>query len=219
MKLETYFKPRKTLRSTIIILVTLFLLAPSVQGRGRLYLFGAGNFYLRSGSEADYIEGTNDFPITAAHQNFGLGFGIIYDPGLIYFGFESQYTLAGRATLHDPSDNDRVTIDTYPHAEARLILGCNLVNTPSWRLFLQGGVGLSQILNAETRIYTSELGFETRVEPPEKKRTVTTMGGGLGLEYYFSGHFGAYLAGLVQYFDLDKPETSFQGLFGLTFKF
>lgn len=201
------------------LLVLLLLLNLSLQGRGRFYVYGAGNFYLSSGSEAHYIEGTNDFPLTDAHQNYGLGFGLIYDPGRIYFGFETQYTLAGPATLHDPSDNDRVTIDTYPHAEARLILGLNLVNTPSWRLFLQGGVGLSQILNTQTRIYTSELGIETRVEPPEKKKTVTTMGGGLGIEYYFSDHFGACLAGRVQYFDLDKPETAGQALLGLVIKF
>ncbi|RLE04540.1 MAG: hypothetical protein DRJ11_00780 [Candidatus Aminicenantes bacterium] len=217
--MKKIFFPCRENFSGAVLGIFLLLLSSSLQARGRFYVYGAGNFYLSSGSEAHYIEGTNDFPLTDAHQNYGLGFGLIYDPGRVYFGFETQYTLAGPATLHDPSDNDRVTIDTYPHAEARLILGFNLINKPSWRFFLQGGVGLSQILNPQTRIYTSELGIETRVEPPEKKKTVTAMGGGLGLEYYFSDHFGACLAGRIQYFDLDKPETAFQTLLGLVIKF
>jgi len=182
----------------------------------RFYLFGRGNYVNSAGAEADYREGENDFPIMSSHQTYGAGFGLTFG-STAFIGIEGHYNLSGKATLTDPSDDDTVEIDTYKYASALLTIGFNIIRKQSVRFYVSGGGGVSYTLDAKTKTYTSQLGYETRIETPEKKYPLTGFGG-FGFEFFFSQSAGIILSGRYIYIDLDEPQTVFVGLAGIVFR-
>ncbi|MCP2604630.1 hypothetical protein NLC29_00545 [Candidatus Aminicenantes bacterium AH-873-B07] len=184
------------------------------------YLFGKGNFVNSAGTEADYKEGENDFPIMSAHQTYGGGFGLSFSPkGIFLIGIEAHYNLNGKATLTDPSDNDTVEIDTYKNVSGFLTLGFNLVKSKLLSFFINGGGGIYYSLDATERIYTSRLGFETIIEPPEKRYHFAGFGGA-GIILSFSESVGLLLCGRYTYIAIkEQPETMIEALAGLVFSF
>lgn len=202
----------------IISAVILFVVGSSLAySDTNIYLFGKSNFVNSAGSEADYVEGENDFPIMSSHQNFGGGFGITFGSKGAFFGIEGHYNLSGETVLTDPSDDDTVTINTYKYASGFLTLGFNIINNNSMRLYISGGGGVSYALGAEMETYTSDMGYETQIEVPEKKYPLTGFGG-IGLEIYFSPNSGLLLGGRYLYTDLDQPQTMIVAMVGLVFK-
>jgi len=202
----------------IILAVILFVISTTVAySETNVYFFGKSNFVNSAGSEADYKEGENDFPIMSSHQTFGGGFGLTFGSKGVFFGIEGHYNLSGETILTDPSDNDTVTIETYKYASGFLTLGFNIINNNSMRLYISGGGGISYALGAETETYTSDMGYETQIEVPEKKYPLTAFGG-IGVEIYFSPNSGFLLSGRYLYTDLDQPQSMIVAMVGLVFK-
>ena len=202
----------------IISAVILFVLGTSLAySDTNFYFFGKSNFVNSAGSEADYKEGENDFPIMSSHQTFGGGFGLTFGSKGAFFGIEGHYNLSGETILTDPSDNDTVTIETYKYASGFLTLGFNIINNNSMRLYIGAGGGISYTSGAEMETYTSDKGYETQIEVPEKKYPLTGFGG-IGLEIYFSPNTGFLLSGRYLYTDLDQPQTMIVAMVGLVFK-
>jgi len=202
-----------------VTLITLFLFFSTsfIYSDTNFYFFGKGNFVMPSGSEDDYEPGENDFPMASSFSNFGFGLGVMIDSKKVFFGLEAQYTLSGKTALTDPSDNDKVKVDTYKNISGFLTIGFNLVHKPNMRLFINGGGGVSYILDAEMKTYTSQLGFETQIEPP--KRYPMTAFGGMGVIINFSTSLGLWLNGRYQYMALDVPESAIVVLAGLVASF
>lgn len=202
-----------------VTLITLlfFFSTGFVYGDINFYLFGKSNFVMASGSEDDYEPGENDFPMASSFNNFGFGLGVIIDSKKVFFGLEAHYTLSGKTTLTDPSDDDKVDVDTYKHISGFLTIGFNLVHKPSLRLFINGGGGVSYVLDAEMKTYTSQLGFETQIEPP-KKYPIAVFGG-IGAVMNFSPSLGLWFNGRYQYLALDVPESAVVVLAGLVVSF
>jgi len=202
----------------IILAVILFVISTTVAySETNVYFFGKSNFVNSAGSEADYKEGENDFPIMSSHQTFGGGFGLTFGSKGAFFGIEGHYNLSGETILTDPSDNDTVTVETYKYASGFLTLGFNIINNNSMRLYISGGGGISYALGAETETYTSDMGYETQIEVPEKKYPLTAFGG-IGVEIYFSPNSGFLLSGRYLYTDLDQPQSMIVAMVGLVFK-
>jgi hypothetical protein len=202
----------------IISAVILLVLGTSLAySDTNVYFFGKGNFVNSAGSEADYKEGENDFPIMSSHQTFGGGFGLTFGSRGAFFGIEGHYNLSGEAVLTDPSDNDTVNIETYKYASGFLTLGFNIINKNSLRLYISGGGGVSYSLGAEMETYTSGGGYETHIEVPEKKYPLTGFGG-IGVEIYFSPTSGLLLSGRYLYAGLDQPQTMIVAMVGLVFR-
>ncbi|NIM91660.1 MAG: hypothetical protein GTO17_12015 [Candidatus Aminicenantes bacterium] len=200
-----------------LITVLLFFSISFVYADTNLYLFGKGNFVMDSGSEDDYRPGENDFPMASSFNNFGFGLGVVFESKKVFYGLEAHYTLSGNTTLTDPSDNDTVEVDTYKHISGLIALGFNLVYKPNLRLFINGGGGVSLVLDAEMKTYTSQLGYETQIEAPNKYPL--TVFGGVGAVINFSQSLGLWINGRYQYLAIDVPESAVVVLVGLVFGF
>ena len=208
-------KGRQMKRIHIFILFIIVLLLGSFSyGDVHLYLFGKGNFFFSQ--ESEYIPGRRDFSITQSHQNYGLGTGIMLGKGRVFFGLETSYTMKGKATLEDPSDDDTVKIDTYPNVSALVHVGFYIVEKPSWRLFINGGGGAYFSLDTKSKIYTSALGYETEIFPQEKKSPGTAFGG-MGLEVKISPSMWIFMNGRYQYIALDESQNAVIALLGVSF--
>lgn len=183
-----------------------------------LYLFGRCNFVRTTGSASDYQEGVNDFPIASSHQNYGLGLGLVLDYGGGFIGLEAHYNLSSKTTLTDPSDDDTVEIDTYKNYSGYLVFGLNLVRSRSADFFLNSGIGVVYSPDAETKTYTSHLGYETEIEPPEKKYPFSGFGG-IGLRLKLSSSTAVLFSGRYLYIALEEPQTMYVVIAGFVFSF
>lgn len=189
---------------------------PSLTGATRACIFGLGHFFYASGAESDYIPGENDFPLASQHQTYGPGFRITAGSRSFYLGLEGQYQFAGSVTLTDPSDGDKAAIDTYPYLSGYVLAGFNIMHTDSLRLYINAGGGVTHALNVETRRYTSDLGYETLIEPPDTKTPFAGFGG-LGVDFRINKQMGLFFEGRYQYIDADQPQTLLSLLAGVSF--
>ncbi len=204
----------KAIRVLVLVLIFLIINSDSAFGDNRLYLFGMGNFLREAGGESDYEAGTNDFPISSSHQTFGFGIGFNKDFGHFFLGPEISYNLNGTTTLTDPSDNDTVNINTYKFVSLFFNLGFNLVNSDLLRLYINGGGGVSYTLNADSRTYTSQMGYETQISPPDRKFPLSFFGG-TGLDFKISPNLSIILSGRYQYIVFKQPQTMIIALAGV----
>ena len=164
------------------------------------------------------MEGSNDFPISGAHATFGLGIGLAAGSRLFFYGVEFLYHLQGTTTLTDPSDNDRVEIDTYRYLTGVLRVGTYLLHTSSLRLYLEGGGGISHTPDKDVRIYTSEQDYETEIGPPEKEFPLTFFAGA-GLELPLSADLALMVGGRWIYLSLEQGQSVIAVRAGLSFSF
>lgn len=184
-----------------------------------LSLIGGVNHFFPFGSAGDYLAGTNDFPVTPAHDPplIGLAFG--RTAGRWSFEFETRWTGEARAVLNDPSDGDFVEIKTTSHVAAALHVVFRIGNG---RLhpFLCAGGGVDVVLarDADTR---TNLGFLITIPAPETKdRFDPEVHGGGGLEIAVSAALG--FRGEIRYvwiFDQPGAVRSLQASGGLTLRF
>jgi hypothetical protein len=201
-----------------VFIFSIFLASSLAFSNNDFYFLGKVNFMGATGSEDNYIEGENDFPVASSFSTlgFGLGFTTSFHP--FFFGLEAHYNLGGTTVLTDPSDDDTVKINTYNYASGFLILGVDLVKNQKYSLFINTGIGLSFALNPEMKAYISEYGYETQIELPEKKQSLTAFGG-LGLNIYFSRALGAQVNMRYQYMDQDESQSAFLVAAGIVYTF
>lgn len=187
-------------------------------GKTNLYLFGAGSF--TQAVEGTYEAGVTDFSNTDAHTVLGFGLGITSSSEKLFFtGLEVHYNMQGKVIMTDPSDSDTVEIDTYKNVMGFLTVGFNIVRSESLNFFVNGGGGVNYLLGTETATYTSTLGYETIIEPPERKYNFMAFGGA-GVSFMFSGGAGVFASGRYVYvWTEDEPVGTIMALGGLTFHF
>jgi hypothetical protein len=200
---------------SILIGVCLVSVSALAYGDSQISVFG--KFNAVPGYEGTYEEGVNDFPIVSDYQNYGLGLGLTFGK-TIFAGIEGHYNFNGKAILTDPSDGDTVQVDTYRYASGFFTLGVNLMRSRTVRLYINGGGGIRYNLDSEIKTYTSELGYETEIDPPEKKY-LTEAFGGVGVELYFSPSSGVVLNGRYSYVNFESPQTYFVVLAGVVYRF
>lgn len=201
----------------VSILICLVLLSTLVYGDSHFYVFGRGNFIGSSGSSDDYLEGENEFPLVSAYQNYGAGLGLTFGK-VVFAGIEGHYNLSGKATLTDSSDGDTLEIDTYRYVSGLFTLGVNLMRNQTVRLYINGGGGVRYNLDAETKTYISELGYEVIIDPPEKEFFLEAFAG-LGFELYLSRTTGLFFNGRYSYVNFDDPQIAVVVLAGLVYRF
>jgi hypothetical protein len=126
--------------------------------------------------------------------------------------------MPGTVTLTDPSDNDTVAIDTYTSIAGMLTFGFNIVNSDKLRFCLQLGGGGAYAMGAETKTYTSSLGFETEIDPPDSNFAILGFGGA-GVQVFFSDNIGIMGSVRYQYTGYDDPISSIVALGGIVFTF
>jgi hypothetical protein len=206
------------LSRAVIFIFLLFLMSSLGFSRNDLYILGKINFMGATGSEDSYKEGENDFPVASSFSTMGFGLGFTTSIKPVFFGLEAHYNLSGTTILTDTSDNDTVKINTYKYASGFLTLGVDFLKNQKLALFMNTGIGLSYALNPEMKTYVSQYGYETEIEPPEKKYFLTAFAG-LGLKIYFNPVLGFLLNTRYQYMDQEEPQSAICLSAGIVYTF
>lgn len=159
------------------------------QEKNQVTGFAGLNYVMKYGSEADYVQGENDFPVTPAHMLpiFGFSYTRFFSE-TIAVEVDFRYNLTSRVTLEDPSDGDTIDIDTTQHYT---ITG-NLIyqlSTGNFIPYIVVGGGFDNLVNAEDQSITSALGYDVTLEAPEKKIDIV-VNAGAGVNYFISSNSG-----------------------------
>lgn len=173
---------------SILILVFITNYGYGLQKKLQVSIFAGMNHVFEYGSENDYIPGTNDFPVTPTHSppSFGAAFAFFFTA---YLGIElnTMYILSSKLTLVDPSDLDKVNVDSSKHYSVTLNI-MYLFLEGNFRPYFGAGGGIDKIM-AKDEILTSEYGNEITFIPPERKTSLIAQVRA-GIQYSFSKRLG-----------------------------
>jgi len=198
-------------------LIPVFLAVLTTGGYGAVHFYTIGKANFNFTQNTGYEAGANDFSTHEAYTTFGAGYGLTIG-SKAFFGLELHYNLSGKAILTDPSDNDTVSIDTYKYASGLLLIGFNIVRNPGIRFYIEGGGGIAYGIDIKTKTYISAQGFETIIEPPQKRSPFFGFGG-LGIDLYFTHGIGMTVHARYRYLAADDPQSAVIALAGLVFSF
>lgn len=170
----------------------LFLLFPLFSGNNRIALTGGINHVFEYGSESDYAPGTNDFPITPAHNNFMMSLSYTRTFSSLYgiqMDFRSHTSVPLKLT--DPSDGDEIQIDGAGHLTVTFNL-LYFLSKSDIKPYMLAGVGLDFLTNTKEQNVTSRYGYPVTIEPSDKKADFCFNIGG-GMDYSVGKKFGLNL--------------------------
>lgn len=182
-------KPLLTACLAVLIPGLLPGLGLAQQANAYVHFFGGLNAVVEYGSDGDYIQGENDFPVTPAHStaSVGMSFGYFVTKGLA-LELDARYHTDADVTLTDPSDQDRVNIDTAKHTTVTANVMYQLLQG-SVRPYVLAGAGIDTMLGVETELLETEYGFEFELKEPEEKTEFMVNFGG-GVEILLTGSLG-----------------------------
>jgi outer membrane protein W len=183
--------------------------------------FGGINSVFKYGCVCDYELGVNDFPQTPAHTtgSFGLSVGYLLTGGL-GIELDGRYHSNTQLTLSDPSDGDRVTLDSSKHYSLTANLIYQFLGS-KFRPYLLAGAGFDTLTGVDEQTLTTEYGYTVTFYPPEKK-TDFMANFGAGLIYYAFGSVGLRLDARYVYIpgtDDHAAISSLNATAGLTLRF
>ena len=187
MKIKNFLNSQKFIFILIIILfLSCYMFA---ENKNQITIFGGLNHVMKYGSEDDYVLGENDFPVTPAHTPpaFGLSYTHFFF-NKIGFELDFRYFLSSKLTLEDPSDGDKVRIDSSKH----YALTGNFVYrilSGKFRPYLLLGAGFDTLVDAKDQELTTEYGYPFTLYAPEKK-TDFIANAGAGIEYFVFSSLG-----------------------------
>lgn len=165
----------------VVLLVFLNGFSPAEDLRFQLALGGGFSHIFEYGSETDYVQRENDFPVTPAHTPlfFGLSFSYFLT-GTLKLELDGRHAFGSKITLVDPSDADSVEVATAAQSFVSLNI-CYQCSRCNFSPYLSVGGGVSRI-GAKDKTYTTEYGYEIECPVPEKKTALMLqMGWGLDL--------------------------------------
>jgi hypothetical protein len=140
-------------------------------------LFGTLAMVQEMGSNADYVPGENDFPITPSHVEYGGGLGLMFNfSKLLAFQLTGEYLLGAEVDKVDPSDMESYTYRTYDNIN---LLGSLLIKFGRrTRFFVTAGGGMNILMPYKDKEETGSLGSIILIEAPEKKTNPMALFGG-----------------------------------------
>jgi hypothetical protein len=175
-----------------LIFVSIFGMALGVFGAQdktfQLSLFGGLNPIFEYGSEEDYAQGENDFPVTPFHTPpyFGLSLSYNFAKNL-KAELDWRYVFSSKVVLSDPSDDDSLEIDTSRQYFGSLNVVYQCFEC-KFRPYVLVGGGVNKLL-AESGTYVTEYGYEVELGVPDKTSAFFAQFGG-GVDMALSSLFG-----------------------------
>jgi len=188
MKIKNFLQLWKSIFLGLLIIPFLFC-SVFAQGKNQITIFGGLNHVLEYGSEDDYVLGENDFPVTPAHTPpaFGLSYTHFFFKR-IGFEVDFRYYLSSKLTLQDPSDGDKIKIDSSKHYALTGNFIYQILNG-RFRPYLLLGAGFDSLVDVKDQELTTEYGYSLILYAPEKK-TDFVANAGVGVKYFISSSFG-----------------------------
>ena len=179
----------KKLGLTVFILIFMTSFGYGLQKKFQLSLFAGMNHVFEYGSENDYIPGTNDFPVTPSHSppSHGAAFAFFFTNNL-GIELDGMYVLSSKVTLVDPSDLDKVNIDSSKHYSMTLNVIYRFLKG-NFRPYLGVGGGIDKLMAKYFEILTSEYGNEITFIPAEKTTSLIAQAKA-GIHYSLSKSVG-----------------------------
>jgi hypothetical protein len=164
------------------------------------------------GSNADYVPGENDFPITPSHIEYGGGLGLMFNfSKLLAFQLTGEYLLGAEVEKVDPSDMELYTYRTYDNIN---VLASLLIKFGrKTRFFVTAGGGMNILMPYEDKEETGSLGSIILIEAPEKKTNPMALFGG-GVIFKTGRGFFKVEALYSMIFDYDKNSILIRVGFG-----
>lgn len=129
-------------------------------------LNGAFSLVQEMGSVSDYTPGSNDFPVTPSHNEYGGGLGFMI--GLsdsLAIKIEGEYLLGADVTKEDPNDGETYTYTTYDNVN--VLAGLVLKFGDEIQFFLSAGGGVNILIPYDDKEETGSLGSIIVVEAPD----------------------------------------------------
>jgi hypothetical protein len=166
---------------TILILLTFFSeTGMAVQKNKKLIILINGLFSLtqKMGSNNDYIAGENDFPVTPAHNEFGLGCALMFNlSDKIAIQLAGDYLFGTEVNKEDPSDGEIIKYRTYDNIN---LLGSVMVKFGKKNQFFASCGGGLNILNpyADKEVEGSLESLIIISAPDSKVNLMASLGGG-----------------------------------------
>ncbi|MFC2161141.1 outer membrane beta-barrel protein [Acidobacteriota bacterium] len=137
---------------------------------------------LKTGSNDDYEPGENDFPITAAHNDFGYGLSLDFNLAK-RFSFQLSTDIITGSTVRkeDPTDGETYDYKTYNSIN---VLGTTKVKFGSnFPFFIIGGGGLNILRPYSDKEVSGSFGSIIILEAPDAK---TNLMAALGVGAFLS---------------------------------
>lgn len=206
----------KRILISFILLFIFSVLTLAEEKNNQISILGGSIFINESGDISEYEPGYNDFPVTPAHKSGSFGFSYArFLSSNIGFELDLKYNIGSRVTLIDPSDQERVDLDTCSNYS---VIG-NLIyriSSETLQPYVAAGAGIN-ILRAYSKEINSSRGGIIIITPPEKTKNFTYKIGG-GLIYAFKPSVGLRLD--FRYMSISNIDISgFEFLGGIIFRF
>ena len=136
------------------------------------------NLVQRIGTNNDYIAGENDFPITPAHKEIGLGCGLMINmTEKLATQLVCDYLFGTEVKKEDPFDGETVRYRTYNNIN---ILGSVIFKFgKKYKFFLSGGGGVNILNPYDDKELEGNLGSLIIISAPGTKvNSMLSFGGG-----------------------------------------
>jgi opacity protein-like surface antigen len=205
----------------LVLFASLSEPASAQDAKAYLHFYGGLNWVLEYGCDCDYELGVNDFPKTPKHTtgSVGMSFGYFLGKGFA-LELDARYHTNAEVSLTDPSDGDRVTIDTAKHYSITANVLYEILKG-GVRPYVLAGAGIDTLVDVETKTFPTELGFEFELKEPDQK-TDFMYNLGCGLVVQLTQSLGIRLdARYVNIPETDDHDTiqSINAAAGLSFRF
>jgi outer membrane protein W len=158
------------MKKIIIAIIILFLISTlslANEKKNQISILGGINAVSESGCSKCYEPGVNDFPITPKHNSTSFSFSYArFVSSNVGVEVDFRYHLSTQVTLTDPSDQERVEVDTLNNYS---ITGNVLCKFPAGVIqpYIIAGVGMN-ILSPYEKEFTSDQGSIIIITSPEK---------------------------------------------------
>ena len=165
----------------LLVMITFPQKGMTTQKNKKTYIFVHVAFSLaqKMGSNDEYVPGENDFPITPAHKEYGVGCGLIINlSNRFAIQLSGDYLLGAEVKKEDPSDGETYMYKTYNNIN---VLGSLMFKFGRKnRFFISCGAGLNILSPYADKEVEGSLGSIIMLQAPDSKTNpMASFGGGV----------------------------------------
>ncbi len=166
----------------LLVMITFFpQKSMATQKNKKTYIFVHVAFSLaqKMGSNDEYVPGENDFPITPAHHEYGVGCGLIINlSNRFVVQLSGDYLLGAEVKKEDPFDGETYMYKTYNNIN---VLGSLMFKFGRKnRFFISCGGGVNILTPYANKEVEGSLGSIIMLQAPDSKTNpMAAFGGGV----------------------------------------
>jgi hypothetical protein len=144
-----------------------------------ILVHGVFNLAQEMGSNDEYVPGENDFPVTPAHNEYGVGCGVMVNlSNKFAIRLSGDYLQGAEVEKEDPSDGETIMYRTYNNIN---VLGSVIFKFGGkTRFFISCGAGINILSPYADKEVAGSLGSIIMLRAPDSKTNpMASFGGGV----------------------------------------